>query len=167
MNFKSIRTPLVLLICAVSAIPIAVLGSVAYTQLARVEAIAERESNALAYADLDHILSGIVGMAEAQRELLIRSAASDFEVMLDQVSRSGGVTLGKSKISVTATNQVTGTSALVAVFPLLVGGQSINLNADPAVPSSIVDRVRELTGSYSTLFVRMNEEGDMLRMVTN
>jgi len=40
-------------------------------------------------------------------------------------------------------------------------------NDDPSVPSPLVDRVRKLTGAFSTLFVRMNEAGDMLRIATN
>jgi methyl-accepting chemotaxis protein len=70
MNFKSIRTPLMLLIVFVSFVPLAAVGVVVYFQMVSMQKIAERESAALAYADLDHVLTGVVGMAEAQREVL-------------------------------------------------------------------------------------------------
>lgn len=167
MRFRSIRTPLLLLICAVSAVPLAVLGAVAYAQLASIEKIAERESTALAYADLDHIVSGVVGMAEAQRELLVRSTASDLAVALDLAARAGGFALGRGALSLNAVDQLSGAASAVQVPALELGGRRIEPNSDPALPSPVVDRVKELTGAFSTLFVRMNERGDMLRVATN
>lgn len=167
MNFKSIRTPLVLLICLVSAVPIALLGAVAYTQLATVQTIAEQESRTLAYADLDHVLTGIIAVADAQREMLLRSTSSDFAVMLDQLSRAGGASLGQGLVAVSAVNQANGAAAPVSVPVLQVGGKPLGLNFEPDVSSPVVDSVRGLTGAYSTLFVRMNAEGDMMRMATN
>ncbi len=77
MRFKSIRTPLMLLICMISGIPLIALGIVAYLQLGSIEKIAGEESVALAYADLDHIVSGVIGMAATQREETGAAGASE------------------------------------------------------------------------------------------
>lgn len=77
MKFKSLRTPLILLICAVSGIPLVGLGLVAYWQLSAIEKIAGEESIALAYADLDHIVQGVIDMAATQHEMSLDGSASD------------------------------------------------------------------------------------------
>ncbi len=40
-------------------------------------------------------------------------------------------------------------------------------NADLKAPTPLVDEVKTLTGASSTVFQRMNDAGDMLRIATN
>ena len=82
------------------------------------------------------------------------------------MDRLGPVTFSAETVSWSARNQLDGTVREVVLPRVLVGGTWIGKNADPTRPSPLVDRVRELAGSEATLFQRMNEQGDMLRVAT-
>ncbi len=64
MGFKSLRTPLLILSCAITVIPLSVVGFLVYRETGLMRDAASEESTALAYADLDHILEGVVALAK-------------------------------------------------------------------------------------------------------
>jgi len=61
-NIKSIRTPLIAILCLACIVPLLILWGVVSYQSHRMTATASEESLKLAYADLDHILGGVLGM---------------------------------------------------------------------------------------------------------
>ena len=48
-----------------------------------------------------------------------------------------------------------------------VGTLWLGQNRDAGIPSPVVDKVKSLVGGTCTIFQRMNEAGDMLRVCTN
>ena len=66
MQFKSIRTPLIAALCLIVAVPLLVLWGVITYQSQKMTTVATEESLKLAYADLDHILDGVLGMLRTQ-----------------------------------------------------------------------------------------------------
>jgi methyl-accepting chemotaxis protein len=50
---------------------------------------------------------------------------------------------------------------------MLAGKNWLGQNKDASLPSPVVDQVRQLVGTNCTIFQRMNEAGDMLRVCTN
>ena len=50
---------------------------------------------------------------------------------------------------------------------MLFGTQWLGQNSDPAKPSFLVDAVKHYTQDCCTVFQRMNDDGDMLRVCTN
>jgi PAS domain-containing protein len=87
-------------------------------------------------------------------------------VARDQMERLGPVTLSRETVTWSARNQLDGTVADVVLPKVLVGGTWVGQNWDPSKPSLLVDRVRELAGAEATLFQRMNDRGDMIRVAT-
>jgi len=59
MKFKTVRTPLLIMFCSVTAVPLALLWGVVFFQLNEMEGVSTRESLKLAYSDLDHVLQGV------------------------------------------------------------------------------------------------------------
>ncbi len=101
----------------------------------------------------------------AHRELWLQVPRS-LRVARDQMERLGPLSFSSETVRWTAVNQLD-RSVEEAVLPkLLLGGVWAGQNAEPAHPSLLVDRVRELVGAEATLFQRMNERGDMLRVAT-
>ena len=68
MQFKSIKTPLIIMLCAITLVPLMVLWGVVTAQSAKMVGTATDESMALAYADLDHILGGVMSMLALRRD---------------------------------------------------------------------------------------------------
>lgn len=155
-----------LLVGFVSFVPLAVVGLVVYIQMTTMETTAERESNILAYSDLDHVLTGVISLAELRREALLRTTRTYLNVALDLISRSGGVTLGGGD-NRSIIDQPTGRTVSASIRGLSLGGRPLVITDDPASAVPIVNQFEALSGAYLSLYVRINPEGDMLRVATN
>ena len=66
-----------------------------------------------------------------------------------------------------AVNQLTQEATEVDLPRMMVGQTWLGQNRDTGSVSPVVDRTRELVGCGCTIFQRMNEAGDMLRVCTN
>jgi PAS domain S-box-containing protein len=108
-------------------------------------------------------------------ELLLSTAQGDLEeqvkvamkVARSVVDAAGPVRLDSRRIDWNAVDQTTGAASRVSLPRLLVGDRPLETSADPGVPAPIVDRIRDLAGGAATIFQRMNDRGDMLRVSTN
>jgi signal transduction histidine kinase len=70
-------------------------------------------------------------------------------------------------VSWKAVNQYTKNITPVNLPRMNVGETWLGQNSDPKTASPIVDKVKELVGGTCTIFQRMNDAGDMLRVTTN
>jgi hypothetical protein len=83
------------------------------------------------------------------------------------VDAGGGIEVGTGSVEWKAVNQVTREELRVALPPLQWGGKDLEANWDRSVPTPLVDEVKRLTREYCTVFQRINEAGDMLRVATS
>jgi methyl-accepting chemotaxis protein len=83
------------------------------------------------------------------------------------VEAGGGIEVGTGSVDWKAVNQVTGEEKRVALPPLRWGGKDFEANWDRSTPTPLVDEVMRLTREYCTVFQRINEAGDMLRVATS
>jgi methyl-accepting chemotaxis protein len=77
MRFKSMRTPLLLLLIGISVIPLTGVLLLVSSRIGLIESSAREESLKLAYADLDHVLQGVLSMAEVRERMAPGSVAAD------------------------------------------------------------------------------------------
>jgi len=168
MGNMTLRTKLVTLGVILTVVPLAVVMLVVYRQNMQVSKVAIEESNKLALADLDHIAEGVYAMCATQEEVIQKSVDNSLQVA-DRFLAMGGAIRFDTADMVTwdAVNQSTKASEKVSLPKMYVGDTWLGQNTDAAVPSLIVDEVKTLVGSTCTIFQRMNEKGDMLRVCTN
>jgi methyl-accepting chemotaxis protein len=83
------------------------------------------------------------------------------------LSSAGGARLGVRTSRWTAVNQLTGERSEVELPRMLIGDDPLERVTDKGVPVPVVDLVQSWTGGACTIFQRMNDEGDMLRIATN
>jgi len=117
--------------------------------------------------DLVHVAQTVLAMCQVQQELLEQKLRGDLNVARDVLRRAGGATLAAETATWKAVNQETGQTQEVVLPKMLVAQKWLGQNADPRVASPIVDEVKSLVGGTCTIFQRMNEAGDMLRVCTN
>ncbi|CAN0372109.1 unnamed protein product, partial [Phaeothamnion confervicola] len=79
----------------------------------------------------------------------------------------GGFRLAPEPVTWSATNQFTKAGTSVRLPRMALGGAWLGQNADTGAPSPLVDEVKAITGATCTVFQRMNDEGDMIRVCTN
>ncbi|MFT3867561.1 MAG: Cache 3/Cache 2 fusion domain-containing protein [Nibricoccus sp.] len=100
--------------------------------------------------------------ARNQREL-----AHSLEAARDLLAQAGGVRLSEETVTWQAANQLTKQTAEQALPKLLIGTRWPGQNTLATTPAPVVDDVRHFTGSFCTIFQRMNDAGDMLRVCTS
>ncbi len=152
---------------ALSALPLAVIAVIVYRQNERMTAVAVAESMALAQADLDHIAKGVFAMCAAQQETLEQMLQSSLRVARTTLDRTGAPTLGAKAVEWKATNQFTKQTTAVTLPALEIGGQWLGQNDDPNALTPVVDAIAGQVSCAVTVFQRMNDAGDMLRVATN
>lgn len=125
------------------------------------------EITRLSMNDLEHIAETVYGMIEAVDDSVQIKVNSDLNVARYVLEQDGGAALSDEGIIWSAVNQYTGETSMIELPKMLVGGQWVGQSDDPDQATLVVDRVQEMVGGTATVFQRMNEEGDMLRVATN
>ncbi len=88
------------------------------------------------------------------------------KIGLEHLTRVGALTLGSETIEWQATDPATQTTRSVTLPRLLAGAAWLGQNDAAEVPSPIVDDIERFTHEHVTIFQRMNDAGDMLRVST-
>ena len=128
---------------------------------------ATEETEKLAMTDLDHLAQSAYSLCQAQQEAIQQSIDASLNVARDVMGQLGEVRFAEETENWTAINQATQQSVAVSLPRMMVGDQWLGRNASLQQPSLVVDKVRQLVGATCTIFQRMNEQGDMLRVCTN
>lgn len=164
----SLRAKLLSIGIVLSLLPVLIVGGIVYRQNRTMSDFAGQETIRLAYEDLDHIAEGVNAMCAAQEEVLQQMVNSNLRVAAQLLETSGGVALNPDEtVDWQAINQVTSASSPVRLPKMHVGDVWLGQNRDMNTPSPLVDEVTRLVGGTCTIFQRMNETGDMLRVATN
>ena len=113
------------------------------------------------------IAKDVQAMLSVQAENIRQKVRSDLEVARHVFQEHGVLALDAESVSWTAINQYTKKPTQLALPKMTVGGKWLGQNQDPAHPSPVVDEVKAMVGGTCTIFQRMNDAGDMLRVSTN
>ncbi|OHB33472.1 MAG: hypothetical protein A2X84_13755 [Desulfuromonadaceae bacterium GWC2_58_13] len=140
---------------------------VALYQKGVLETFFSHEIDSQARIEASKVAQAVFLMCRSAQESVQKTVDSNLRVAEDVLTRSGTVGFGQESVRWQAINQFTGETAEIFLPPLLVGGQWLGQNSDPEVFSPIVDEIRNLVGGTVTIFQRVNEVGDMLRVATN
>jgi signal transduction histidine kinase len=147
--------------------PLIIVSAVTFYGNQKMVKITEQSATELSYADLDHIAENVYGMCANQDEFL--------KQYLDRSLSAANEILQKSKvhsdtndcIEWKAVNQFSKEAKNVSLKKVLANNNWIGQNTDITKESPIVDEVFRMTGATCTIFQKMNDQGDMLRVCTN
>lgn len=126
------------------------------------------ETQRLSSADLQHITESVYNLCETQQEVLQSYIDKSLDVANHLIQTAGGVHCNTEQLLTwEGINQFTKEKFVVKLPTFFIGNTPIQQNKDPKVASPIVDEVQRLQDVTCTIFQRMNEAGDMLRICTN
>ena len=128
--------------------------------------LAQKEVDELINSDLDHITQGIYNLVKTENEAVQDQVNENLNVAQYILSKSGEISLGGEVLSWNAINQFSNEKDQVDLPKFLVGNQWLGKNTNPGEETFIVDEISRLTGETATIFQRINERGDMLRVAT-
>lgn len=149
-----------------TALLVAAFLAVFASQRSRIAGMVEAGVGGLAEEHLTRAAGDLRTLCEATHRELWEQVPRSLRVARDQMERLGPLSFSAESATWRAVNQLDRSVTEVTLPRLLLGGVWTGQNADPARPSPLVDRVRELVGAEATLFQRMNERGDMIRVAT-
>ncbi len=145
---------------------LALLGMLAW-QEDRLSNLALSQFEDRVHGELGAELRGLCGMLETANGLLQSKVDASLNVAHDLFNRGGDLTFGPETVAWEAENQVTHEVQHLVLPQMKLGGRWFGQNTDFATPSPLVDQVKQLVGGTCTIFQRVNEAGDMLRVTTN
>ena len=129
--------------------------------------MAAKELHGLAMTNIAQIAVDVYGLCETANDLIQHKINNNLKVAEDLLRQRKTIGLGQESIIWEAVNQFDEKKQSLVLPQFLVGGTWIGKNLEPSSPTPIVDDVKRLIGGTCTIFQRMNEAGDMLRVATN
>jgi len=166
INSLSLRAKLLLGGIGLSVVPLLIVMFITLQQNAKMTHTSSQESDKLAFADLEHMTRLTVAMCTAQQQMLEQALQWNMNGAKTLVELEGTAAQGGTMIEWKAVNQLNREAKSVSLPTLSIGSKTILQNADPAVASVLVDDMVARFGGTFTLFQKMNEAGDMLRVST-
>lgn len=104
-------------------------------------------------------------LAETANDLSKKMLAISINVAKEVIRRTGEISIRGAQ-RWTAVNQFTNESVEIDAPNISFGGITIPRVSSFSTKVPIVDQITQLSGATSTIFVKMNQKGDMLRIAT-
>jgi PAS domain S-box-containing protein len=169
--WASLRYPkLTLKIVALGAgstiVTAAILVGLAVTKSREYDSLAQREVNQLIESDLDHIEQGVVNLVRTSDQALTERNSAGVNVAKHFLRNAGAITFSRETVTWHWTEFETADYGTVTLPKMLIGGKWLGQNYIRAIPTPVVDEISWMVQAEVTLFQRMNEQGDMLRVAT-
>jgi hypothetical protein len=165
---RSLKFKLIALGVILSVAPLGVVAFSTFYQNRHMTAAAADGLTRVAHENLTNTVTGIRTMAATQNEIVQKQVVYSLNVARRVMQDGGGLFLDNAETaSWRAVNQYTKASVALDLPHMTLGGEWLQQNADGGTPTPLVDEVKLLVGGTCTVFQRMNEEGDMLRVATN
>ncbi len=165
-NMK-LRTKLLTIGILLTVIPLITVSIIVYRQNTKMVGVSDEENTKLAYADLDHITKNIYALCETQQEIIQENVNNSLKVAHYVLKNAGHVDFSDEAVTWNAVNQNSKVASRIELPKMFAGETWLSPNTDLGKTSPIVDHVKTLSGATCTIFQRMNDAGDMLRIVTN
>lgn len=118
-------------------------------------------------AQVNGRLGQIKALFDAERQAVARQLKNDIKLAEALVQRYGKPDLSDTPYRWNAVNQFTKESLSVELPLLRLGSQLLYPVDEFDTRAFVVDELTELTGSTCTIFQKMNDAGDMLRVATS
>ncbi len=165
-QMKSVKSKILLL--SVSAVALVALAMVVIilTQKGTLKGNIGKELDQLAKNETSKIAKDVYLMARATNETLQYQLENNLKVIQNDFTQKG-VELSWEKVAWTATHQESKASANIELPKMLVGGQWLGQVKSQSEKAPEIDDLQQLIGGTITVFQRMNDAGDMLRISTN
>ena len=164
---RTLRTKLLVTGCLLATLPMLAVYVVSEILNTTMRQTAESASIRLAYADLDHIARSVYTLVSSHQEVNEKNLKNALNVAREVLGGLGAVSLDAEHLEWNAVNQLTKAATPVKLPRMMIGSIWLGQTKDPRTYVALVDQVGDLMGVTCTVFQRMNEEGDMLRVATN
>jgi len=167
----SIKSKIIFMGVMAALIPTLILLANIYYEKGQLAGNVEKQMKSNLEENLTSIVKDIYSAVESQHEILTKIVESNLKFTEELIKKNGGAKLFNETYNWTAIDQVSKEKTSITLPRMLIGSDSdaiaFNQNFDLKKNTPIVDEIPGLTGGACTIFQKMNETGDMLRIATN
>jgi methyl-accepting chemotaxis protein len=135
-------------------------------QTTRFAEITRGQVDALVEQDLTYVAQGVYNLIEAQDESVKQTVGYNLNVARHVIEESGDIELNDDYTEWKIVNQFTLAEEQLSLPKLTMGSVWLGQNRVQSISTPIVDEITRLVGGTATIFQRINEDGDMLRVAT-
>lgn len=123
--------------------------------------------NNLAKTEVIRLVNDMVENTKVQQELRQDMVVKSLNVARDIMINSGNVRMDEQIVKWDAINQYTKESTIIELPQMYVGMTAVPKDNSFDIQMPVVDKATEIVGGTFTIFQRMNDAGDMLRVATS
>ena len=164
---KSVKTKIILVSFLAALLPVIAIVGISQWRKGAAEESVVRELDILTRKNISDISKDVYHLCKTADDLVQMQVNSSLNVADYVMKRKGAVTLSNEMVQWSAVNQSTKEASEISLPKFLVGGKWLGNDKGFDERAYIVDEIQSLVGGTCTIFQRMNEEGDMLRVSTN
>ena len=127
----------------------------------------ETNSRELMLAELHNLAKTCWRICEASEQRTQKNLAYNLGLARNELQRMGGLRLGTETVKWRCINQLDKSETEIELPQMLLGNLPLGKTVGAKTVSPVVDFVKQTTRDFCTVFQRMNEAGDMLRVCTS
>ena len=163
----SLKGKLLLIGICLTVIPLCITCLATLRQTNRITQNATSSSLSESRKNLEQIVKSICTLCESRHHTVRQHVEVGLNIARTLLYDAGKVTFSEEVFPWTAVNQFTKDSEVVHLNRMMVGGIGLGPEDNKSDRYAIVDNAKQANGGTFTIFQRMNEQGDMLRISTN
>jgi methyl-accepting chemotaxis protein WspA len=167
MTKMTLKRKIIGLAVLAAVLPVVVMMILMASFEASISEMTSKELSDVARTNMAQIARDVYALCETSNNLIQKKINNGLNIAGNILKQHKGIEAAKETVVWNAVNQVTRQTQKVELPRLMAGGVWLGQNRDLAIPTPIVDEVEKLVGVTCTIFQRMNDRGDMLRVATN
>jgi methyl-accepting chemotaxis protein WspA len=150
-----------------AALPVVVILILLFQLDRTVARAAEEELNSIAGDAIIQTAKDVYALCDTANRLMTRSALSDLVLARRLLDEQGSAELSGEVVTWEIVNQRTGERQSARLPQLVIGGRPLGQVRDFNRMVPVVDSMKSLIGASCSIFQKIGERGDMLRIATN
>ncbi len=164
----SLKSKVIMLAVVVSLLPLGVMLTLTNREKELVKQAVSKELTDLASKNIAQIVRDVYALCESSVELMTSFLDQGLKSSLVLMEKGGGLVLDPVALeSWTALWPDGRVVSNVQMAAMMHAGQAFSPTKDMAVYVPLVDDVREINGMVCSVFQRVNEQGDMMRVASS
>ncbi|MBN2640532.1 MAG: methyl-accepting chemotaxis protein [Victivallales bacterium] len=163
-----LKHKIVLVAVCAALLPVVVMSIMTFMQKRNIKSIIEDEMNVMSDQSISNMAIDVYKICNVANTIILEQLDGNLAAFEAALKDAGGLHLDIGKtLDWVIVNQMNDQSRQTTLPRMLIGSTLIEKNYDMAVESPVIDRLQKLSRATYTIFQRVNDDGDMLRISTN
>lgn len=163
----TLKTRIIGLVAVATVLPVLIMMGVITRLQSSVAKEVEEELQAVAERNVAQVTRDAYALCDLCNTIYERKGAMALRLGSEALNRFGWEIVASETVRWSVEDQTTGLKQEMAVPRFRLGGRDVERQDEFSTPAPLVDEVSRVMGGSCTLFQRVNQRGDMLRILTS